>query len=215
MAKKNKEKEKYIDDNSYTGENGVKKFINTNNKNDEETKTIDSDGLYRICVYGANAKEGGKGGKQCATHYFHKNNEIKFTYESQIAGGKGGKVCGLIFSGDGYNGGGLSMAEFGNEFLIIGGGGGGNSESNGNKGGDYDENEYSKGCIGYNINNSKGGNTGRYCGGGGGNGFYGGVGGNPGKGGKGDLNCCKASSCELSDTNEKTYSGYEIIKKTK
>ena len=238
-----KEKEKIIEDKDKTIQEKVKDiekynyhietleipaFLNKGNKIESQTYTIKSEGMYRICVYGATAKNGGKGGKQCAEHYFEKNSIINFYYEGQESGGEGGKKCGWN-GGNGFNGAGLSKAEYGKDFLIIGGGGGGNSEDNKNKGGDFNENGKGNkggksGLYNQQINNRKGGNGKNngswkmYCGGGGGNGYNGGEGGDYGNekevgGGGGGSNYCKARHCMESEVNHKTYSGFEIYKK--
>ena len=183
---------------------------------------------YRICVFGAKAKQGGYGGKQCGEYYFEKGSKITFYYEGREAGGKGGKDCGFWSKGDGYDGGGLSMASYNNEILIVAGGGGGDSEDNKNKGGDFQKDgegiyggkgatKYGGGKAG-DINSQDGkklkggdgaskGDQGKYCGGGGGNGYYGGGAGDYGSegkqgGGGGGSNFCdteKAKKCFNND----------------
>jgi hypothetical protein len=205
-------------------------FFNKENVIDSQKKKIESEGIYRICVYGATAKNGGKGGRQCAEHYFEKDSEITFYYEGQESGGEGGKGCGW-FRGKGFNGAGLSKAEHGNNFRIIGGGGGGDSEKKINKGGDYNKdgqgNKYGRsGLSNLGKNKNKGsngesdGSFGIYCGGGGGNGYNGGTGGGYGNkkevgGGGGGSNYCNAEKCFISKPNHNIYSGFEMYKKIK
>lgn len=208
-----------------------------NEKNGKNTDfcLIKSTGTYRICVYGAKAIKGGRGGKQCAQHLFKKDSKIKIYFEGQEDGGEGGKGCGLN-GGKGFNGAGLSMASYEEEFLIVAGGGGGDSEGSKNKGGDFEKD-------GDGLNGGKGGNKniirgemdktdktkggkggsngdpGSYCGGGGGNGYIGGEGGGYGDeknvgGGGGGSNYCKADDC-YEEINYFEYSGYFVYKKNK
>ena len=58
-------------------------FFNKKNEIDSQKYKIESEGIYKICVYGATAKNGGRGGRQCAEHYFVKDSEITFYYEGQ------------------------------------------------------------------------------------------------------------------------------------
>lgn len=190
------EKEKYI----YTDEYLVKSDYYKSNNSEGSINIkfeITDTSSYRICVYGSKANNGGFGGKQCGEFYFEKGSIIEFKYEGEEARGKRGKDCGYD-KGSGYNGGGLSMASFNGEILIVAGGGGGNSEGNTNKGGNFQNDgqgnfggkgahadepgkagdEYSK--NGERLKGGNGGSSGdkgKYCGGGGGNGYYGGGGG--------------------------------------
>ena len=180
---------------------------------------INETGSYRICIYGAEANPGGKGGMVCAHHvHFEINDIIEYRLGGREAGGKRGENCGES-KGKGYNGAGMALAKFKNNILIAGGGGG-NSESN-NKGGDVEEdgdgyfngkgaykNEYGKKGDEYaedgscNIEGGKGGKgggeikkAGKWCGGGGGDGYCGGGGGGWGDpknagGGGGGSNFC-------------------------
>ena len=169
----------------------------------EESFKIPNEGDYEICLCGASALEGGKGGFICAKHNFTKNNIIDFRLEGRSAGGKGGKNCGcyLCEKGSGKDGAGLARAikkNFKNEFELVAGGGGGNAEGTINKGGDCEEDgngsfggkgatisrRGKKGKNGakdgkkYKGGDGEGnGGLGDYCGGGGGNGYYGGGGG--------------------------------------
>ena len=236
INEKNKEieeKEKMIQLHNYNGEIQLYHEFNddTNSNRDVNyTYAIIYPGLYRICVYGSKAEVGGKGGKQCAEHPFEKGSNIKFYYEGQNSGGKGGECSGYFgfFGGKGYNGGGLSKAEFGNKFLIVAGGGGGDSQNKINKGGDSekDGSGLKGGRKGFKKGKSQnkgknGGSIGKfglYCGGGGGNGYDGGNGGDYGNkkevgGGGGGSNYCKAKNCFPSETNFYNYSGFEIFKK--
>ncbi len=168
---------------------------------------INETGNYNICVYGAEANPGGRGGKVCVyNEHFEKNDKIEYNLGSRHAGGKRGINCGNS-RGNGYNGAGLALAKYKNNILLIAGGGGGNSES-GNIGGDAEGNGNGKyggfggnkdkpGKGGYNSNDNgkcmgeekegKGGKGGEYykegywCGGGGGDGYCGGGGGGFGK----------------------------------
>jgi len=199
--------------------------------NKEYQYIIEEEGSYRICVFGAKPEKGGIGGKQCADHYFKKGSEIIFNCEGRNQGGEGGKGCGLFKSGNGNNGGGLSMAKYDDEFFIVGGGGGGDSEDN-KKGGDYQkdgEGENGGRCgkklqnhSKYEINSLKGangkknGDSGMNCGGGGGNGYPPGDGGdygNSGGGGGGGSCFCRADNCFACELNYKNNTGYEIYKK--
>lgn len=132
MNKKDK-REKYIKEEPY------KSIEHKQNDYKDYTETINESTYYKICVKGANAKYGGKGGKQCAEHFFKKGSKIKFYVGGQESGGKGGICKRGNNMGYGHNGGGSSRAEFGKELLIVAGGGGGNSET-GKKGGDYEKN---------------------------------------------------------------------------
>ena len=216
-------------------------FENDNNGSKIENFKINETGKYRICVFGAKAIVGGKGGKTCSIHSFNKNSTIEFYFEGRRAGGKGGKGCGYT-KGDAYDGAGLGQAVWKyheDEFKIIAGGGGGSSENNENMGGDFEQD--GKGKYGgkrakssdqgkrgdhdaedgreYHGGNG-GGNTGTYwfyCGGGGGNGYFGGGGGGRGYssqvgGGGGGSNFCVANICEDYSLNNGTYSGGIIIK---
>lgn len=223
------EKENIIQEHNYNGEIQLKHHFNSQNNDDvgNYAYQIPSKGWYRICVYGSKAKEGGKGGRQCADHLFKEGSNITFYWEGQNSGGKGGKGCGFLGNGKGYNGGGLSKAEFGKEFLIIAGGGGGDSQGKLKKGGDVINDNSNRG-IKREINQSKGKN-GRnkkaffiLCGGGGGNGYYGGNGGEYGNkkevgGGEGGSNYCNPSfsHCFPGEINYFNYSGFEIFKKIK
>ena len=88
------------------------------------------EGVYKVCVFGAKAIKGGRGGKQCATHPLKKGDFIDFYLEGRSSGGIGGKNCGSNY-GNAYNGAGLAKAKKRNhiqEFFIVAGGGGGSSE---------------------------------------------------------------------------------------
>ena len=173
---------------------------------------------YRVCVDGANANKGGKGGQQCVEYYFEKGSIIEYKLGGKNSGGKGG-TCGCVSNGKGHNGAGLSYAKC-SSFYIVAGGGGGDSES-GNKGGDSEENgegkyggegatkfrpgkrgDINKATLEQDGNGELGGNARdtdtcrRYCGGGGGHGHYGGGAGDYGKegedgGGGGGSNYCQ------------------------
>ena len=160
-------------------------------------------GLYRICVYGASAIKGGRGGSVCGEYHFEENEILYYELGGREAGGERGKECGK--RGDGFNGAGRAFANCSNGFIIVGGGGGGNSEDNnqggdagkdgagffGGKGGTIKEGgrkgnpDMNKTSDDYAKNGTlkKGGKGGRsddvnyLCGGGGGDGFYGGGGG--------------------------------------
>ena len=220
--KKENEKEEEEKRNIEEEYNNEMKIFSDENKGDaysEITKLlIKENGSYRICVSGAKAKPGGKGGVQCVESYLEKDSIIEYILGGRKSGGKGGKGCGL-FGGDGHNGAGLSYAES-SSFLIVAGGGGGDSES-GNKGGNFEEKgegEYGGGGATQDSPGKKGdinaseqqngkrfeggdcrssGDSGRYCGGGGGDGNYGGGAGDYGKkgkdgGGGGGSNYCQA-----------------------
>ena len=160
-------------------------------------------GKYEICVYGASAFEGGRGGSVCGQYNFKEDEVLYYELGGREAGGEGGQFC--RSRGKGSNGAGRAFANCSNGFTIVGGGGGGNSE-NGNKGGDAGKDgdgtfggkgattkeggrkgnpDMSKISEGYAKNGTlkKGGNGGKitqesyFCGGGGGDGFYGGGGG--------------------------------------
>jgi hypothetical protein len=207
-------------------------IINDHKKETESNYSypVKFEGSYRICVFGAKPTKGGRGGKQCAEHYFKRGSIIKFYCEGRDQGGEGGKGCGK-FGGNGENGGGLSMAKYEDEFFIVGGGGGGNSEDS-IKGGDFQkdgegENGGRKGeklqnHLKYERNSFKGGNGKgnggwrMYCGGGGGNGYSPGDGGGYGHhgGGGGGGSCfCRADNCFVCEVNNKENSGYEIYRK--
>ena len=223
--------------------NELENYFYLNNGNNSIYKTFQFliEGEYKICVYGAKALEGGKGGVQCAEHYFEKNDTLEFYLEGRKSGGKGGVNCGKIETKNGYDGAGLAKVIRLNysDFELVAGGGGGSCES-GNKGGDYErDGEDEKGGKGATNTSGgekgdwdatdgiqyKGGNGGRtdrddkFCGGGGGNGYFGGGGGGYGSkihcgGGGGGSNFCKANICHSSYiNNEKDYSGYKIFKK--
>ena len=206
--KENEEKEKdpgiytYLDEfySENNREYNSKGYINKNH-------IINETGLYEICVYGAAAIKGGKGGVVCGKYFFKVNNTLQYELGGREAGGVAGINCG-ISRGKGTNGAGRAYAKFNNEFEIVAGGGGGCSES-GNKGGDAEENgdgyygggagttkeggrkgdpDYSKiddedhkyAKSGKKDKGGKGGQSivaGKSCGGGGGDGYYGGGGG--------------------------------------
>ena len=183
-----------------------------------DTFTFNNSNKYRVCVDGANAEKGGKGGHQCVEHYFEKGSIIEYKLGGKKSGGKGG-TCGCIATGKGHSGAGLSYAKC-SSFYIVAGGGGGNSES-GNKGGDSErkgEGKYggegatkswpgkrgdrNKTNSEQDGNGENGGNARnsstclKYCGGGGGAGHYGGGAGDYGKegedgGGGGGSNYCQ------------------------
>ncbi len=219
---------------------GIYWYENEGKKGKTESFQIFKEGVYKVCVFGAKAMEGGRGGKQCATHFFKKGDFIDFYLEGRSSGGQGGKNCGWNH-GNGYDGAGLAKAEKRNhseEFLIVAGGGGGNSEDNINKGGDYEkdgEGAYKGGGAtsstygkkgdddaqdGSSTNNGgKGGQSDRlgcYCGGGGGNGYYGGGGGGFSiykkkvGGGGGGSNFCNGQNCEKGINDINVYAGYKI-----
>jgi len=177
-------------------------------------------GSYQICIYGAEANPGGKGGMVCTNYIpFKKKDIIEYRLGGREAGGKKGENCGKS-KGKGYNGAGMALAKFKN-IILMAGGGGGNSESD-NEGGDAEkngdgyfkgqgayENEYGKKGDEYagdgSCNIEKGGKggkgggeiktPGKWCGGGGGDGFCGGGGGGWGDpknagGGGGGSNFC-------------------------
>ena len=169
------------------------------NEHESKAHIINETGLYEICIFGASAIEGGKGGKVCCKHPFEIGDIIDFYFEGRAAGGKGGKKCGWRDKGDAYDGAGLGQALLRGhekEFKIIAGGGGGSSENNFCKGGNAEENGVGKyggkgaknksfGAKGNDdakdgeyFHGGEGGkfSTG-YCGGGGGNGYFGGGGG--------------------------------------
>ena len=214
-------------------------FKSNEDRNVTKRYTFENEGNYRICIYGAKAINGGKGGLQCALHSFKKNDTLLFYFEGRKSGGKGGKKCGFWYRRDGNDGAGMARVIRKNykDFEIIAGGGGGSSESNKNEGGDAEQN--GKGKFGGNgAKNStfygkkgdwdakdgtkyKGGDGGRgenwynYCGGGGGNGYYGGGGGGYGNdetagGGGGGSNYCNAAHCEISNINN--YEPYSEVK---
>lgn len=204
--------------------------------------TIKENGIYLICVYGGNAKKGGKGGAQCAERFFKQGDNINFILGGSKSGGEGGKDCGWN-NGDGHNGAGLSSATSTN-FEIVAGGGGGDSES-GNKGGDYEEkgkgkyggggaketepgrrgdsnaNENEDGKRNYGGKGRGNGSYGKFCGGGGGDGYYGGGAGDYGNkgedgGGGGGSNYCKkevGTNCFKGNKNQYDFSGAIIYKK--
>ena len=123
--KKENEKEEEEKRNIEEEYNNEMKIFSDENKGDaysEITKLlIKENGSYRICVSGAKAKPGGKGGVQCVESYLEKGSNIEYKLGGRKSGGKGGKGCGL-FGGDGHNGAGLSYAES-SSFLIVAGGG--------------------------------------------------------------------------------------------
>ena len=164
-------------------------------------------GLHEICVYGATANQGGRGGSVCGQYIFKENETLYYELGGREAGGSAGLNCGT--RGRASYGAGRALANCSNGFIIIGGGGGGSSE-NGNKGGDAGEDGEGKyggkgattkgggrkgnpdmnlTSIEYAQNGTlkKGGKGGNkteinyWCGGGGGDGFYGGGGGCYGK----------------------------------
>ena len=164
---------------------------------------INKTGNYDICVYGAKANSGGRGGKVCINNEnFEKNDKIEYRLGRRDAGGQGGRTCGKS-ENKGKNGAGMALAKYKNKNILIAGGGGGDSESN-NKGGDAESNGNGKnagkgakenipgkggvnapsgGNCGEEEDGGKGGNggesyiSGKWCGGGGGDGFCGGGGG--------------------------------------
>jgi len=214
-------------------------YENEGKKDKKQFFQITQEGIYKVCVFGAKAMEGGRGGKQCATHFFKKGDFIDFYLEGRSSGGQGGKNCGWNH-GNGYDGAGLAKAEKRNhseEFLIVAGGGGGNSEDNINKGGDYEKDgegtfkgggatslTYGKkggensedGKIDKGGKGGSSGTTGSLCGGGGGNGYYGGGGGGYAYfkervgGGGGGSNFCNGENCEKGINDIKVYAGYKI-----
>jgi len=217
-------------------------YVNEGDKSKNEYVHITQEGVYKVCVFGAKAIEGGRGGKQCATHLFKEGNFIDFHLEGRSSGGIGGKNCGSN-NGDAYNGAGLALAQKRNhpeEFVIVAGGGGGSSENKINKGGDYEkdgegtfkgggarwatfgkkgDNDNSQdGTIGKGGNGGSNGYIGFYCGGGGGNGYYGGGGGGWASsekragGGGGGSNFCKGQNCKKGINDVSEYAGYKIEK---
>ena len=166
--------------------------------------TFNETGLYKICVYGAAAIKGGKGGFVCGKYYFEINETLYYGLGGREAGGEAGINCG-VSKGKWTNGAGRAYANCTNGFEIVAGGGSGDSE-HGSKGGNIEEDGYGVyGGGGANTTNGgkkgdpdpdktddkyakpgikdkggKGGNStesGRSCGGGGGDGYYGGGGG--------------------------------------
>lgn len=210
-------------------------FINDGNDYEAKYYIINEKGSYEICIFGASAIEGGKGGKVCSQHHFERGDIINFYFEGRAAGGKGGKNCGIWNGNDAYDGAGLGQARLRKheeEFTIIAGGGGGSSEKNYNKGGNAEENGAGKYGGKGAKNNSfgvKGDNDAKdgdyflggeggnsyfgYCGGGGGNGYFGGGGGGSslsssdvGGGGGGSNLCVSKYECNYY-YNDKLYSG--------
>ena len=211
------------------------------NGNEHESKDhiINETGRYEICIFGASAIEGGKGGKVCCKHPFERGDIIDFYLEGRAAGGKGGKKCGWN-KVDAYDGAGLGQAILRGhekEFKIIAGGGGGSSEKNYNKGGNAEENGAGKyggkgaknnsfgtkgdddAMDGYYFHGGEGG-TSSYCGGGGGNGYFGGGGGGGaslfssdkvGGGGGGSNLCVSKYECNYYYNNY-FYSGITLEK---
>ena len=204
-------------------------FYHDDGKNSKsEILKINYRGKYRICLYGATAIKGGRGGFQCGEHFLEKNDIIEFYLEGRNSGGKGGKNCGW-FKSDAYDGAGLAKAIAKNnkneiKFEIVAGGGGGDSDGGKSKGGDCGNNGQGKfggksvtGIRYYGGNGGRSGDLFSYCGGGGGNGYYGGGGGGYGKskkdagGGGGGSNYCNASNPNPPSINyESFYSGYKI-----
>ena len=204
---------------------------------DNTKYTIPSKGVYSICVYGAKAKEGGRGGKICGDNYFDKDSIIECSFGGQTAGGEGGKGCGFWENGNGNNGAGYSMAKYG-AFIVIAGGGGGDSEGGYTKGGDAEkegeglykglgakrdkgglggnkDSEMERGTLYHGGKGESSGKRGKYCPGGGGDGYYGGGAGHWGVkgeagGGGGGSNYCLAQYCSISELN--TDSDYSCIK---
>ena len=204
---------------------------------DNTKYTIPNNGYYSICVYGAKAKKGGRGGKICGDNYFDKDSIIECSFGGQTAGGDGGKGCGFWENGNGNNGAGLSMAKYG-AFIVVAGGGGGDSEGGYTKGGDAEKDgegiykglgaTRDKSGLGGNKDSEKeagslhrggkgesSGKRGIYCPGGGGDGYYGGGAGHWGDkgkagGGGGGSNYCQAQDCSISELN--TDSDYSCIK---
>ena len=195
---------------------------------------------YKICVYGAKAIKGGRGGEICGINNFNKSDILYYKLGGTEAGGKGGKGCGLKNKNDGYNGAGYGKINYSDNFLIVAGGGGGDSEERLNKGGDAGKNGGGElggkagtqssggkrgGSNGENGSQYKGGNAdssifpNTFCGGGGGAGYYGGGSGGYGSknkngGGGGGSNFCKANVCLYNETkiNEIDYSGVRIYR---
>jgi hypothetical protein len=142
--------------------NELENYFYLNNGNNSIYKTFQFliEGEYKICVYGAKALEGGKGGVQCAEHFFEKNDKLEFYLEGRKSGGKGGVNCSKIETKNGYDGAGLAKVIRLNysDFVLVAGGGGGSCES-GNKGGDYErDGEDEKGGKG--ATNTSGGEKG-------------------------------------------------------
>ena len=131
---------------------------------DNTKYTIPNNGNYSICVYGAKAKKGGRGGKICGDNYFDKDSIIECSFGGQTAGGDGGKGCGFWENGNGNNGAGLSIAKYG-AFTVVAGGGGGDSEGGHAKRGDAEKDggglykglggERNKGGLGGNKDSEK------------------------------------------------------------
>ena len=197
-----KEKVEEIKREKYNKEILIEEDINENNYDIEFNYTINESAKYRICLYGPKAKNGGKGCVKCAERYFESGSIIDYRLGGRESGGEAGTDCGA-YKGRGFNGAGLSKANFSDDFYIVAGGGGGNSES-GDRGGDCQqdgEGRYGgkgaktnmpgkgggsntpKGDGGEGVGGKGGGQTsasGQYCGGGGGSGYYGGGGGDYG-----------------------------------
>jgi hypothetical protein len=222
-----KKKDEEIKREKYNKEELIEEDTNkSNGDTNEKEYTINESSKYRICLYGPKAEKGGRGCVKCAERYFESGSIIKYQLGGKTSGGEGGTDCG-IYKGRGYNGAGLSMAYFSDDFYIIAGGGGGNSES-GNRGGDCEQDgEGQLGGNGAYLNRREGGNggyssdQGEYCGGGGGNGYKGGQGGgygnlnNDGGGGGGSSYCNKTKEviCLQTSINIFEYSKLEIYKK--
>ena len=220
LAIRNKKFEEQLEKENYNDEDDP--FIPKENCEDSDsniqTYEFKYSSKYRVCIDGANAKKGGKGGHQCVEYYFEKGSIIEYKLGGKTSGGKGG-TCGCTSDGKSHNGAGLSYAKS-SSFYIVAGGGGGSSES-GNKGGDSEENgdgkyggegatkfrpgkrgDINKATSEQDGNGKNGGSArntdtcGKYCGGGGGNGQYGGGAGDYGKkgedgGGGGGSNYCQ------------------------
>ena len=214
-----KQKEEELKKEDYNGEELILHKIHCEDQySNIEIYEFKESSKYRVCVNGANAEKGGKGGEQCVEYYFEKGSIIQYKLGGKTSGGKGG-TCGCYNEGKGHNGAGLSYAKC-SSFYIVAGGGGGSSES-GNKGGDSEKNgegkyggegatkfrpgkrgDIYKATSEQDGNGEDGGNardTGtcrKYCGGGGGDGHYGGGAGDYGKegedgGGGGGSNYCQ------------------------
>lgn len=219
--------------------NFIYEYYYEDDKNGSTIKnfTINETGNYQICVFGASAIKGGKGGIVCCEHSFEIGNIIDFYFEGRTAGGVGGKNCGFR-GGNAYDGAGLGKAVLRgheNEFKIIAGGGGGSSENDYNKGGNAEENgagiNSGKGATinsagkkgdsyakdGYKFHGGEGGQY-RFCGGGGGNGYYGGGGGGGGffesnaSGGGGGSNLYYSKKECKPYYNDNNYSGVSLKK---
>ena len=78
----NKDEEKKDEKNK---SNELENYFYLNNGNNSIYKTYQFivEGEYKICVYGAKALEGGKGGVQCAEHFLKKMIHLNFILKEE------------------------------------------------------------------------------------------------------------------------------------